>query len=328
MSRLLTVTELVRHFQVGKGFLRKAATVHAVNGVSFHVDAGETFSLVGESGCGKSTVGRAVMGFHPPTSGTVEFEGRNIGAMTRRELRPIRQRIQYVFQDPYASLPARLPVEQILSEPLEIHRIGDSASRRARVFELLELVGLRKELASRYPHEFSGGQRQRIGIARALALEPQLLVLDEPVSALDVSVQAQVVNLLERLQDELGLGYIFIAHDLGVVRHISDRIAVMYLGTIIETGPAATIFSAPQHPYTQALLSAVPVQDPRLRDQGRRQLLTGDLPSPTAIPRGCPFATRCPKVEDICRTDRPELKPAASGALSACHFTEYVPTNG
>ncbi|HZX07817.1 ABC transporter ATP-binding protein [Kribbella sp.] len=325
-TRLLTVTDLVRHFEVGKGFLRKPKTVHAVNGVSFHVDAGETVSLVGESGCGKSTVGRTVMGFHPPTSGTVEFEGGNIGAMTRRELRPVRRRIQYVFQDPYASLPARLPVAQILTEPLEIHGIGDPAARRARVFELLELVGLRKDVASRYPHEFSGGQRQRIGIARALALEPKLLILDEPVSALDVSVQAQVVNLLDRLRGDLGLGYVFIAHDLGVVRHISDRIAVMYLGTIVETGPAATIFSAPRHPYTQALLSAVPVRDPRLRDPGRRQLLSGDLPSPTAMPAGCPFVTRCPQAQDICRTERPQLLPAASGALSACHFT--VQKNG
>ncbi|MFF2653948.1 ABC transporter ATP-binding protein [Streptomyces sp. NPDC058045] len=320
-ERLLTVTDLVRHFEVGGRFLRRTTVVHAVNGVTFHVDAGETFSLVGESGCGKSTVGRTVMGFHPPTSGTVDFEGRDVGAMSRRELRAMRRRIQYVFQDPYASLPARLPVGQILSEPLEIHKIGDAASRRARVRELLELVGLRKELASRYPHEFSGGQRQRIGIARALALEPRMLVLDEPVSALDVSVQAQVVNLLDRLQAELGLGYVFIAHDLDVVRHISDRIAVMYLGTIVEAGPATTIFTAPQHPYTQALLSAVPVKDPRQRGRGQRRLLSGDLPSPTAIPPGCPFATRCPKVHDLCRTELPPLLPSESGALSACHLT-------
>jgi peptide/nickel transport system ATP-binding protein/oligopeptide transport system ATP-binding protein len=316
----LTVTGLTKEFTVGGG-LRKASTVYAVNGVSFHVDAGETLALVGESGCGKSTVGRTVMGFYPPTAGTIDFRGLDIGTASRPALRRARRDMQYVFQDPYASLPSRMTVREILAEPLEIHRVGDRKSRQAKVSELLDLVGLPAGLASRYPHEFSGGQRQRIGIARALALEPKLLVLDEPVSALDVSVQAQVVNLLDRLQTELGLAYIFIAHDLAVVRHISDRIAVMYLGSIVESGTARGIFDSPQHPYTQALLSAVPVPDPRKRRMGSRRLLSGDLPSPNARQTGCPFASRCWLVQDICLTRRPALEPSGvPGGTCACHF--------
>ena len=317
---LLQVDHLVKHFQVGGGFLKKPTTVYAVNDISFDLRRGETLALVGESGCGKTTVGKTLMGFYRPTSGSVRFDGREIGGLSRRELRGVRRDMQFVFQDPYASLPARSTVQDILTEPLEIHGIGDRASRIRRARELLELVGLRSALASRYPHEFSGGQRQRIGIARALALEPKMLVLDEPVSALDVSVQAQVVNLLERLQEELHLGYVFIAHDLGVVRHISDRIAVMYLGSIVEYGAAADIFNKPQHPYTQALLSAVPIPDPRRKGMARRRLLVGDLPSPTTAPAGCPFRGRCWRAQDVCTTDKPPLELSESGAQVACHF--------
>ncbi|OYO22173.1 peptide ABC transporter ATP-binding protein [Enemella dayhoffiae] len=317
---LLKVDNLVKHFSVGGGFLKKPTTVYAVNDVSFDLRRGETLALVGESGCGKTTVGKTLMGFHPPTSGRVWFDGREIGGLSRRELRSVRRDLQFVFQDPYASLPARSTVQDILTEPLQIHGIGDRRSRQARAYELLDLVGLRPALASRYPHEFSGGQRQRIGIARALALEPKMLVLDEPVSALDVSVQAQVVNLLERLQSELDLGYVFIAHDLGVVRHISDRIAVMYLGSIVEYGAAADIFDSPQHPYTQALLSAVPIPDPRRKGMASRRLLSGDLPSPTNRPTGCAFRGRCWRAQEVCATDRPPLEPVPSGARAACHF--------
>lgn len=318
---ILKVENLVKKFEVGGGFLRTSTTVHAVNGISFHVNPGETVSLVGESGCGKTTVGKTVMGFYQPTSGSVSFRGQELSSMSPAGLRAARRDLQFVFQDPYASLPSRSTVSEILTEPLEIHGIGTKASRRARALELLDLVGLRPALAARYPHEFSGGQRQRVGIARALALEPKMLILDEPVSALDVSVQAQVVNLLDRLQTELQLAYLFIAHDLGVVRHISDRIVVMYLGTIVEHGEAETVFTNPQHPYTQALLSAVPVPDPRKRAMGQRRLLEGDLPSPTNLPSGCPFRTRCWKAVDLCAEKRPELLVAPSGALSACHFT-------
>lgn len=322
---ILEVKDLVKEFEVGGGFLRRAKTVHAVNGISFHINPGETVSLVGESGCGKTTVGKTVMGFYPPTSGSVVFDGREISSLSRQGLRAVRRDIQYVFQDPYASLPSRSTVESILTEPLEIHGIGTKASRKARAQELLELVGLRRAVASRYPHEFSGGQRQRIGIARALALEPKMLILDEPVSALDVSVQAQVVNLLVRLQEELGLSYLFIAHDLAVVRHISDRLVVMYLGSIVESGTVSEVFNNPQHPYTQALLSAVPVPDPGNRGMKGRRLLQGDLPSPTNIPSGCPFRTRCWKATDLCATERPALEMSPSGSDSACHYTRVEP---
>ena len=318
---ILRVTDLTKEFAVGGGFLKKATTVHAVNGISFHVEPRETVSLVGESGCGKTTVGKTAMGFYRPTSGAIQFDGREVGTLNRAGLRSIRRDLQYVFQDPYASLPSRATVNSILTEPLEIHGVGTRSSRQARASELLDLVGLRPALGARYPHEFSGGQRQRIGIARALALEPKMLILDEPVSALDVSVQAQVVNLLDRLQDELNLSYLFIAHDLGVVRHISDRIVVMYLGTIVEYGDVEEIFERPQHPYTQALLSAVPVPDPRNRAMGRRRLLQGDLPSPTNIPSGCAFRTRCWRATERCALESPELAPSDSTALSACHYT-------
>ncbi|PZF86689.1 ABC transporter ATP-binding protein [Jiangella anatolica] len=323
-AELLRVEGLVKHFPIRGGVLqRRRGTVHAVEGVSFTVAAGETLALVGESGCGKSTVGRTIMRFHEPTGGTVTFDGTDLSTLSTAQLRQKRRELQFVFQDPYASLPARMPAGDIVAEPLHIHGVGDRAGRRARVRELFDLVGLPAQAVSRYPHEFSGGQRQRIGIARALALEPRLLILDEPVSALDVSIQAQVVNLLARLQRELGLAYLFIAHDLAVVRHLAHQVAVMYLGHIVEYGDADTVFTRPAHPYTQALLSAVPVPDPRLRDPARRRLLQGDLPNPADPPSGCPFRTRCWRADDRCAAERPALRVRTpSGADTACHYAE------
>ncbi|HEX3791472.1 MAG TPA: dipeptide ABC transporter ATP-binding protein [Pseudonocardiaceae bacterium] len=323
---LLEVRDLVKEFPVrGGGIIRRTVgKVHAVSGVSFDLNAGETLGLVGESGCGKSTTGRALLQLHRPTSGSVKFEGRELTGMTTSALRPIRRDMQIVFQDPYASLNPRWPVNDIVTEPFKIHRTGGSnAEVQHRVNELLELVGLNPEHRNRYAHEFSGGQRQRIGIARALALNPKLVVLDEPVSALDVSVQAGVVNLLEELQDRLGMAYVFVAHDLSVVRHISDRVAVMYLGKIVETGAREDIYAAPAHPYTQALLSAVPVPDPVIERQRQRIVLTGDVPSPVDPPSGCRFRTRCWKAQDICAVEEPKLELRAGGrTLSACHFAD------
>ena len=268
---ILVVDSLVKDYPAPGGlFARRREAVHAVRGVSLEVARGETLALVGESGSGKSTVAKTIMGFERPTSGSVTFEGRDLSTVKRGELISLRRELQFVFQDPYASLPSRMPVGEIIAEPLDIHRVGDRASRKARVSELLDMVGLTPAHASRYPHEFSGGQRQRVGIARALALEPSMLILDEPVSALDVSIQAQVINLLEDLQSNLGLSYLFIAHDLAVVRHIAQRVAVMYLGEIVETGPTDEIFDSPSHEYTRALLKSVPIPDPRLRDPERR----------------------------------------------------------
>jgi oligopeptide transport system ATP-binding protein len=322
---ILEVRDLVKHFPVRVGVLVKhtAGHVRAVDGVSFDLMAGETLGIVGESGCGKSTLAQVLMRLEPPTSGTARFEGRDIFRLRGAELRRLRRDLQIVLQDPYTSLNPRMTVGDIVGEPFEIHpEAAPKGSRRDRVRELLEVVGLNPEHVNRYPHQFSGGQRQRIGIARALALRPKVIICDEPVSALDVSIQAQVLNLLGELRREFGLSYVFIAHDLSVVRHLSDRVAVMYLGKIVETGTEERIYEHPTHPYTQALLSAVPVPDPAVR--GRRQVirLAGDVPSPVDPPSGCRFRTRCWRADERCAIEEPALEPRGGGHPSACHYAE------
>jgi oligopeptide/dipeptide ABC transporter ATP-binding protein len=316
---LIEVRDLKKYFPIRKGLLqREVARVHAVDDVTFAVREGETLGLVGESGCGKSTLGRTIVRLLEPTAGSVLFEGRDISALGTRALRPLRRRMQMVFQDPYASLNPRKRVGSIIGTPLKIHGVPKS-ERRDRVQELLETVGLSPEHYNRFPHEFSGGQRQRIGVARALALHPKLIVADEPVSALDVSIQSQMLNLLDDLQKELKLTYIFIAHDLGVVRHVSDRIAVMYLGKLVELSPAEELYQRPIMPYTEALLSAVPIPDPDLSEQRERIVLQGDVPSPINPPSGCRFHPRCRYMTDICREVEPPLVDYGNGHLAACH---------
>ncbi|MGA9286747.1 MAG: dipeptide ABC transporter ATP-binding protein [Anaerobacillus sp.] len=318
---LLEVKQLKKHFPIEGGVLKQQiGTVKAVDGVTFTLHKGETFGLVGESGCGKSTTGRMLMRLLEPSEGEVLFDGKEMTTLNKKDLRHLRKDIQMVFQDPFASLNPRHTVEKIIEEPLIVHKLGSKTERKKRVKELLEIVGLSSYHAKRYPHQFSGGQRQRIGIARALAVNPKLIIADEPVSALDVSIQAQVLNLLEDLQKELGLTYLFIAHDLGVVRHISDRVGVMYLGRIVEMADSEKLYLDPKHPYTQALLSAVPVPDPEYGKD--RIILTGDVPSPSNPPSGCPFHTRCPKAMDVCSSVVPEFKEVEPGHHTACHLYE------
>ena len=321
---ILEIDGLVKDYAIRGGLFRRAVgRVSAVAGVSFSVERGRTFSLVGESGCGKSTTGRCILRLVPPTAGSIRFDGIDVVAASKRDLRRLRRRMQIVYQDPYASLNPRLTVGAIIAEPLKVHGLWRDAGKE-RVEQLLDRVGLDSGHINRYPHEFSGGQRQRVGIARALALDPELLILDEPVSALDVSIRAGVVNLLDDLQDELGLSYVFIAHDLSVVRHVSDQVAVMYLGKIVEMGDCDALYDRASHPYTQALLSAVPVPDPKVERTRRRILLEGDVPSPVNPPGGCRFRTRCWKAQEICAREEPELIDRGQGHPVACHFAKVA----
>jgi len=320
---ILKIEDLKMHFPIYRGvFQRQVGAVHAVDGVSFDVYRGETLGLVGESGCGKSTTGRAILQLYKPTAGNVHFEGVDLIKLHGEDLRHMRRKIQMIFQDPYASLNPRMTVEQIVGEPLLVHNAATGKEIHERVEHLLELVGLNPAFSTRYPHEFSGGQRQRIGVARALALQPSFIICDEPISALDVSIQAQVVNLLEELQGQFNLTYLFIAHDLSMVRHISHRVAVMYLGVIVEMTSRDELYLNPLHPYTEALLSAVPVPDPTADSQRKRIILEGDVPSPVNPPSGCRFRTRCPIADKICAESRPEFREVKPGHFVACFMVK------
>ena len=319
MASLIEVTELKKHFPIRKGVLqRTVGNVHAVDGVSFAIEEGETLGLVGESGCGKTTVGRTVLRLVEPTSGSIKVRGQEIGGLTKTEMRPLRRQMQIVFQDPFSSLNPRIRVKDIVGEPLKVHGVGNASEREDRVAALFKRVGLRAEQMSNYPHQFSGGQRQRVSIARALALDPHFIVADEPVSALDVSIQAQVINLLMDLQSEMKLSYLFVSHNLAVVEHISHRVAVMYLGRIVEYADKVSLFANPQHPYTEALLAAVPLPDPAL--QRTKNRVTGDVPSPINPPSGCHFHPRCPIATDRCKVEKPMLREIAPGHQAACHL--------
>jgi oligopeptide transport system ATP-binding protein len=319
---LLQVKDLTMHFPLTQGiiFQRQVGAVRAVDGISFFVEKGETLGLVGESGCGKSTTGRAILQLYRPTAGSVDFDGVELTTLKGESLRKMRRRMQMIFQDPYASLNPRMTVGNIIGEPIEVHHLASGRARDERVQDLLKVVGLNPYFTNRYPHEFSGGQRQRIGVARALAVEPDFIVADEPISALDVSIQAQIINLLEELQTKFNLTYLFIAHDLSVVRHLSDRVAVMYLGKIVELADRLDLYERPLHPYTQALLSAVPIPDPQVEAKRRRIILTGDVPSPVNPPSGCRFHTRCWKAQQICKEVDPEFVEHAPRHWAACHF--------
>ncbi|HLF73630.1 MAG TPA: dipeptide ABC transporter ATP-binding protein [Anaerolineales bacterium] len=320
---LLRVDDLVMHFPIYRGVIRRqVGAVRAVDGVSFDVKRGETLGLVGESGCGKSTTGRTILQLYRPTAGSVHFEDVDLVHLKGEELRKMRRKMQMIFQDPYASLNPRMTVADIVGEPLAVHAVATGKEIQERVQHLLELVNLNPSFASRYPHEFSGGQRQRIGVARALALQPSFIICDEPISALDVSIQAQVVNLLEELQEQFNLTYLFIAHDLSMVKHISDRVAVMYLGVIVELATRDELYARPLHPYTQALLSAVPIPDPVAEAKRERVILKGDVPSPANPPSGCRFRTRCPFAEEVCAQSRPEFREISPGHFVACFFAE------
>lgn len=322
-ERILEVQKVKKYFRVGRG-----ENLRAVDNVSFHVHKGETFGLVGESGCGKSTIGRTIIRLYDATAGKVLFKGRDVHGQNRQQMQQFRREVQMIFQDPYASLNPRMTVEDIVAEGLDIHRlVGSKSERRKRVQELLEIVGLNPEHLSRYPHEFSGGQRQRIGIARALAVEPEFIIADEPISALDVSIQAQVVNLMRRLQREKGLTYLFIAHDLSMVKHISDRVGVMYLGHLVEVAESEVLYADPLHPYTQALLSAIPIPDPHVEKKRERIILEGDVPSPINPPSGCRFRTRCPHAMTVCAEAAPEWKEIKPNHWTACHLYNDSPSS-